>query len=169
MVWTVFSRVSARMRRFASATCGAMTSRVGPLASTRRRSVRTPVGPTVKMSSVLRPTAGSPRSWKPHAASVIPAKAGIQAAARAQAWIPAPRLRRSRASFAGMTNPLNNDVPHSARHPHPLLRLLAVRELHHVFVVHRRRLDLLATGVDAHVHVPAELAVHLQHELDGVL
>src|SRR5688572_14858283 len=107
------------MRSTASASCELGITRVGPPASVRRISWATPPPGTCRD---LSPVAGSPRSWKPQAASniVIPAKAGIQF--------------------------LDNDVHQSSRHDHDLLRLLPVHEFLHARVGERERLDLLARG-----------------------
>src|SRR5689334_3542357 len=129
------------MRRCASASFSVVTTRVGPDESVRRISWATPPPGT---SSVFRPTAGSPRSWKPQPASaiVIPVTTGIQAA-------------RSRS---------DNDIHQLSGHDDDLLRLLSVHEFLHRLVGERESLDLLAARGGGHVDVAAQLAVHLHHE-----
>src|SRR5690349_14201033 len=146
IVRTCFSRVSEMMRRCASASLALDTTRVGPEASVRRISWATPPPGT---KSVLRPTAGSPRSWKPHPASVIPVKTEIQAKARASR--------------------LNNDVHQAPGHHDDLLRGFALHELLRVRVRQGDGPDLLFGGSGRHLAVAAKLAVHLHHQLDPVL
>src|SRR3982750_343384 len=128
IVCTCFSRVSDRMRRCASPSAALLTTCVGPEDNGRRISWATPPPGT---KSVLRPTAGSPRSWKPQPASniVIPMKMGMQPA------------RRS----------LHNDVHQLSGHHADLLRLLPVHELLHRLVGERETLDLVAARVGRHV------------------
>src|SRR4051794_13739903 len=98
MVCTVFSRFSSRTRSCASASGAVATTLVGPVASTRRISASVPPAPV--MLSVLRPTDGSPRSWKPQEAS-----------------------RSARAAY------LNHDIDELSRHDDHLLGLLPTQEL----------------------------------------
>src|SRR5476649_244490 len=144
MVNTVFSRDSCRMCRCAWDSAAVATTRVGPVASARLMSACTWEGPTDEMKILLMPTSGSPRSWKPHPP-------------------------RSAAIAKRDANRSNNDVHQpSGDHDH-LLYLLARDEFHDSLVPQGGLLDFFAARRSAHRDVPAQLAVHLHHELDGVL
>src|SRR6185503_15047709 len=141
MVWTVFSRVSPRIVRLASASFWSATSFVVPVPRMRRTSATTLEGPTAETKTVRRPTVGSPRSSKP------------QAEARSRS------ARRS----------LDNDVHQPAGDDDHLLRLLPRHELDDRHIAQRHRLDLLACRVRGNAHMAAQLAVHLHDELDVIL
>src|SRR6185312_12062099 len=102
MVWTVFSRDSARMVRLASASFGFATMCVGPVARMRRTSPTTVEGTFDDTKIVRSPTPGSPRSSKPQEA-----RASARAAKRSA---------------------LDNDVHQPAGHDDDLLRLLPAGE-----------------------------------------
>src|SRR5258706_14293976 len=89
------------------------------------------------------PTSGSPRSWN-------------------------PQLARAMATAVNATA-LNDDIDEAAGNDHHPLRLLAAGEFLHRLGRHRRRGDLLAARRGRNVQVAAQLAVHLDYELDRIL
>src|SRR5690349_18927070 len=147
IVYTVFSRVSWRMCRCASASVTFATTVVGPAASMRLTSACTWEGPTLEMKSRCTPTSGSPRSWKPQDESVIAVATAIQ-----------PKDAR-----------LNNNIHQpSGDHDH-LLRLRLADESPDRFVCKRRLLGLFLRRIRRHLDMSAQLPVHLHHELDRIL
>src|SRR5262245_6151372 len=84
---------------------------------------------------------------------------------------PATRLAKRRtdsARFMNFPRLLDNDVHQAPRHHDHLLRRLAVRVPADGVVLEREALDRRAVGRLRCPHVAAQLAVHLQHELDLV-
>src|SRR4051812_30635209 len=100
MVCTVLSRFSSMMRSCASASFGAGTTLVGPVARMRLISTSVPGAPATDVTlMVFKPTEGLPRSSKPQDES-----------------------RSARAQY------LNHDIDELSRNHDPLLRFLARRE-----------------------------------------
>src|SRR5207302_8453406 len=105
-----------------------------------------------EMESLLTPTSGSTRGWKPRVTG--PKSNGTAIKTRRMAL-------KGRSSQRRRGPNLKDDIHEASGNDDDLLRLLAVAEPEHAFMRDRGLGDLVAARVGRDMQVAAELAVHL--------